>query len=49
MTTKTKNDGAFQCRNGVRDEQTFRVGKRTAGRLLDGQEHSEIPEGKSHV
>ena len=40
------NDGAFQCRNGARDEQTFRVGKRTAGRLLDGQEHNEIPEGK---
>lgn len=40
------DDGAFQCRNGVRDEQTFRVGKRTAGRLLDGQEHNEMPEGK---
>lgn len=40
------NDGAFQCRNGVRDEQTFRVGKKRAGRLLDGQEHNEIPEGK---
>ena len=37
------NNGAFQCRNGVRDEQTFRVGKKLAGRLLDGQEHNEIP------
>lgn len=43
------NDGAFQCRNGVRDEQTFRVGKRTSGRLLDGQEHNEIPGVNSHV
>ena len=37
------NDGAFQCRNGVRDEQTFRVGKRTAGRLLDDREWNEVP------
>lgn len=37
------NDGAFQCRNGVRDEQAFRVGKRTAGRLLDDREWNEVP------
>lgn len=30
-------------RNGVCDEQVFRVGKKAAGRLLDGKEHLEVP------
>lgn len=34
------------CRNGVSTEQTFRVGKRRTGRLLDGVEHNEFPEVK---
>lgn len=37
-------DGMFICRNGVRAEQTFRVGKHRAGRLLDGVEHNAFPE-----
>jgi len=37
-------DGVFSCRNGVKDEQTFRVGKHRAGRLLDGVEHNAFPE-----
>lgn len=31
-------------RNGVRCEDTFHVGKKRAGRLLDGREWNEIPE-----
>jgi len=37
-------DGVFSCRNGIKDEQTFRVGKHRAGRLLDGVEHNAFPE-----
>ena len=32
------------CRNGVSTEQIFRVGKRRAGRLLDGRTWDEFPE-----
>lgn len=42
--TDTDTGEGVICRNGVNTEQIFRVGKRRAGRLLDGVEHNEFPE-----
>lgn len=39
----TQPPGNPPRRNGVCDEQTFRVGKKAAGRLLDGREYLEVP------
>lgn len=36
--------GAFEMRNGHPAMTTFRVGKKTAGAMLDGREHKEWPE-----
>lgn len=49
-TTTIRGDGtfgkgleAFESRNGLLAYQTFRVGKKAAGRMLDGREWSEFP------
>lgn len=34
----------WECVNGADSEQTFRIGKKRAGRLLDGREWNEFPE-----
>lgn len=45
--TDTDTGEGVICRNGVNTEQIFRVGKRRAGRLLDGREWNEFPEVKA--
>lgn len=43
--TDTDTGEGVICRNGVNTEQIFRIGKRRAGRLLDGRTCDEFPEG----